>query len=237
MPVHLAVVVEFSCGPAPEGNRDAGGCWWFHLLPARGRDGCGRESLIKPPGPVTIRSLLNHRSGMPNYWEPPTDIASRRFTHQERLGFAAATPRMRSRRPLFSYSNTNYSALAILVEKLRCQDIGAVIEADNVKPLGLKDTLMSGVDPKPQRTIHGYTVQDGTQSDNTLAPLHCSNNAYFGHVGVVRGYAALALISEDGSRQVAMAVARAPVPDPVSFDDPQSLEMAEAAVKALNLAC
>jgi D-alanyl-D-alanine carboxypeptidase len=65
----------------------------------------------------------------------------------------------------------------------------------------------------------------------------CSNNDYFGHIGVVRGYAALALISADGSRQVAMAVARDPRPDLIGFDDPQSSEMSEAAVDALNLAC
>ena len=72
-----------------------------------------------------------------------------------------------------------------------------------------------------------------------LVPLYdsCSDHDYFGHIGVVRGYAALALISADGSRQVAMAVARAPAPDLIGFDDPQSLEMAEAAVNALNLAC
>lgn len=249
------------------------------------------ESIIKPPGPVTIRSLLNHRSGMPHYWDSPIDIGNRRFTHKERLGFAAALPWTRSPRRFYSYSNTNYSALALLVEKLRGTDIGTVIHTDNVEPLGLKDTVMSGGGPVPAGMIHGYTREDGELSDTTLAPFHagspdtgmistvpelntyfaalqkgtllmrqsveemhhpqyedfglglvrlydeCSNNAYFGHIGVVRGYAALALISADGSRQVAMAVARAPSPDPVGFDDQQSQEMSEAAVDALNLAC
>jgi D-alanyl-D-alanine carboxypeptidase len=249
------------------------------------------ESIIKPPGPVTIRSLLSHRSGMPHYWDYPTDIGNRRFTHEERLGFAAALRWRQRQHPTYSYSNTNYSALALLVEKLRGKDIGAVIQTDNVEPLGLKDTLMSGGNPAPQRMVHGYTKEKGVLFDNTLAPFHagspdtgmistvpelntyfaalqkgavlgrqsveemhhpkyeefglgvvrrydeCSNNAYFGHIGVVRGYAALALISADGSRQVAMAVARAPSEDLIGFDDPQSIEMSEAAVKALNLAC
>jgi D-alanyl-D-alanine carboxypeptidase len=249
------------------------------------------ESLIKPPpGNVSIRSLLSHRSGMPNYWDTPIDIGNRRFTHEERLRFAAAMRWRQRQIPRYNYSNTNYSALALLVEKLRGTDIGAVIHADNVEPLGLKDTLMSGGNP-PQRMVHGYTEENGEVLDNTLAPFHagspdtgmistvpelnayfaalqkgilltrqsveemhhpkyeefglgvvrrydeCSNNAYFGHVGVVRGYAALALISVDGSRQVAMAVARAPSEDLVGFDDPQSLEMSEAAVEALNMAC
>jgi D-alanyl-D-alanine carboxypeptidase len=45
------------------------------------------------------------------------------------------------------------------------------------------------------------------------------------------------LISADGSRQIAMAVARAPKPDPAGFGDPQSIEMEQAAVEALNHAC
>ncbi|UZX02162.1 beta-lactamase family protein [Arthrobacter sp. CDRTa11] len=250
------------------------------------------ESIIKPPGPVTIRSLLSHRSGMPHYWETPNDIGNRRFTHQERLSFAAAVRWGRGAGSLYNYSNTNYSALALLVEKLRGQDIGTVILADNVKPLGLQGTLMTGSEPGPQNLIHGYTRTEGGELvDNALAPFHsgspdtglistvpelnayfaalqkgklvtpqslaemhhpkyeqfglglvrhydpCSNNDYYGHVGVVRGYAALALISADGSRQIAMAVARAPKPDLIGFDDPQALEMARTAVEALNQAC
>jgi D-alanyl-D-alanine carboxypeptidase len=249
-------------------------------------------SIIKPPGPITIRSLLSHRSGMPHYWESPVQIGTGPFTHAERLSFAAASRWTGGSGSLFSYSNTNYSALALLVEKMRGRDIAAVIRADNLEPLGLQDTLMTGDEPGPQRMVHGYTrTEAGALEDNTLVPFHkgspdtglistvpdlntyfaalqkgtlltkqtveemhhpkyeqfglglvrrydsCSNNDYFGHVGVVRGYAALALISADGSRQVAMAVARAPRPDLVGFDDPESLEMAKAAVDALNMAC
>jgi D-alanyl-D-alanine carboxypeptidase len=250
------------------------------------------ESIIKPPGPITIRSLLSHRSGMPDYWVSPVHIGNGPFTHEERVRFVAAMPWTGGSGSRYSYSATNYSALALLVEKLRGQDIGAVIHTDNVEPLGLEDTLMTGDQPGPRSLLHGYTrTETGELEDNALAPFHrgspdtgmistvpelntyfaalqkgtlltlqsvqemhqakyetfglglvrlydsCSNNDYFGHVGVVRGYAALALISADGSRQVAMAVARAPVPDPVGFDDWRSHEMSEAAVAALDLAC
>lgn len=253
------------------------------------------ESIIKPPGPITIRSLLSHRSGMPDYWvslHEMGDPGDHSMTHEQRLAAAATSRWAGGSGSLYSYSSTNYSALALLVEKLRGKNIGAVIRADSVEPLGLQDTLMTGEEPGPQRMVHGYTrTPTGALVDNTLIPFHkgspdtgmistvpdlntyfaalqkgtlltkqtleemhhpkyeqfglglvrrydsCSNNDYFGHIGVVRGYAALALISADGSRQVAMAVARDPRPDLVGFDDPQSLEMAKAAVDALNLAC
>jgi D-alanyl-D-alanine carboxypeptidase len=252
------------------------------------------ENIIKPPGPITIRSLLSHRSGMPRYWESllrAGDPGDGKRSHKERLS-AAAEPWTGGSGSLFSYSGTNYSALALLVEKLRGQDIGAVLRADTVEPLGLQGTVMTGDGPGPQKLVHGYTkAESGELVDNALAPFHsgspdtgmistvpelntffaalqkgtlltpqsvaemhhpkyeqyglgvvrrydsCSNNDYFGHVGVVRGYAALALISADGSRQIAMAVARAPKPYLMGFDDPQSLEMSEVAVDALNQAC
>lgn len=65
----------------------------------------------------------------------------------------------------------------------------------------------------------------------------CSNNFYFGHVGVVRGYGNLAFISADGSRQVAIAVSRPPSPDLVGFDDEPAYKMLDAALEALNTAC
>lgn len=253
------------------------------------------ESIIKPPGPITIRSLLSHRSGMPDYWYALFQMGNpgeQPMRHEERLAAAATARWSGGSGSLYSYSNTNYAALALLVEKLRGQDIGTVIRADNVEPLGLQDTLMTGDEPGPRQMIHGYTrSESGELEDNTLSPFHsgspdaglistipelntyfaalqkgslltrqsvaemhhpkyeqyglgvvrqydsCSNNDYFGNVGVVRGYAALVLISADGSRQIAMAVARAPKPDLIGFDDPQSVEMVKAAVDALNLSC
>ncbi|KQR02953.1 hypothetical protein ASF72_07125 [Arthrobacter sp. Leaf141] len=252
----------------------------------------GLEGIVKPPGPITIRSLLSHRSGMPDYWVSPVHIGTGPFTHEERVGFVAGMPWTGGSGSLYSYSATNYSVLALLVEKLRGRSIGVVIREDSVAPLNLQHTLMTGDAPGPQRMLHGYTrTAAGDLEDNALAPFHlgspdtgmistvgdlntyfaalqdgsllapgsvaemhhpkyqefglglvrkydaCSNNDYFGHVGVVRGYAALALISADGSRQLAMIVARAPRQDPVGFDDPESLEMAEAALAALNSAC
>jgi D-alanyl-D-alanine carboxypeptidase len=229
---------------------------------------------------------------MPDYWVSPVEIGSRYSTHEERISYVAAMPWTGGSGSLFSYSATNYSVLALLLEKVRGKSLPTVIRADTLEPLGLKDTLMTGEDPGPRQMIHGYTrTESGELEDNALSPFHkgspdtglistvpelnrffaalqngklltpqsvaemhqpkygkyglgvvrhydsCSNNDYYGHIGVVRGYAALALISADGSRQIAMAVARAPKPYLVGFDDPQSYDMAMAAVDALNLAC
>ena len=254
------------------------------------------ENLIHPPGPVTVRSLLSHRSGMPGYWEALVragDAGDRSMSHEQRLA-AAATLHWKPQGPggVFNYSNTNYSALALLVEKLRGRDIGEVLHADIAQPLGLEDTQMTGDQPGPAKMVHGYILsKNGERLETTLSPFHtgsadtgmistvpdlntffaalqqgkvlqsktlaemttsnheeyglglmkrydpCSNNFYFGHVGVVLGYGTLALVSADGSRQLAIAVARPPSPELVGFDDRGAFEMVDVALKALNMAC
>lgn len=255
------------------------------------------DDIITSPGPVTVRSLLSHRSGIPEYWESPVDLSNRTLSHADRISAAAAIPWPAGAAMSYSYSGTSYPVLALLVEKLRGRSIGDVIRTDVVEPLNLPDTHMAGEGPVPPNMVHGYIRSeggdpvDGDLVDSALNPFHhgsadtgmistvpdlnaylagllegkllaagtvaemqhpkyeqyglglmrlydpCSNNVYLGHVGVVRGYSALALISADGSRQVAMAVARAPTSDFVGFDDPQAFAMARTAVEALSLAC
>ena len=113
---------------------------------------------------------------MPDYWYALFQMGNagdQRMSHKERLAAAATVRWTGGSGSLYSYSNTNYSALALLVEKLRGKDIGAVVHDDTVEPLGLKDTLMAGDGPGPQRMVHGYTRTDGGERvDNTLSPFH-----------------------------------------------------------------
>jgi D-alanyl-D-alanine carboxypeptidase len=251
------------------------------------------EKLIDLPGPVTVRSLLSHRSGMPHYWDGLVRMGNtgdQRMTHEERLA-TAATVRWETQ-GIYRYSNTNYSALALLIEKLRGRKLGEVLRTDIADPLGLTGTVMTGSQTSVEKLVHGYfRLTSGELVESTLSPFfvesadvgmistvpelniyfaalqkgalvsatavtemshpkylqfglglvrlydECSNNSYFGHIGVVRGYGTLALISADGSRQVAVAVAREPTRNLVGFDDQQASGMADMAVKALNLAC
>jgi D-alanyl-D-alanine carboxypeptidase len=134
------------------------------------------ETLAHPPGPVSVRSLLNHQSGMPDYWEtllattPMREVLDKRLSHEERLAVSATRPWVRQ--GVFKYSGSNYAALALLVERLRGRGIGEVLHTDIAAPLGLQDTLMSGTDPGPQKMVHGYVLLGGKQADATLPAIH-----------------------------------------------------------------
>ncbi|WP_157372097.1 serine hydrolase domain-containing protein [Arthrobacter sp. Soil736] len=137
------------------------------------------EKVIRLPEPVSVRSLLNHQSGMPGYWEallaasPMPEVLAKRMTHKDRLAVAATVPwEHQSSRTVFSYSNSNYAALALLIERLRGREIGEVLHADIAEPLGLQDTLMTGAEPAPQKLIHGYALLGNKPVDVALPAIH-----------------------------------------------------------------
>ncbi|MBU8866606.1 serine hydrolase domain-containing protein [Paenarthrobacter aromaticivorans] len=136
------------------------------------------ENLIHPPPSVTVRSLLSHRSGMPSYWEGDVapslrDGLAKRFSHEDRLAIAAASPwNSKGSTGTFIYSESDYSALALLVEKLRGRNLGEVLQTDIMEPLGLRDTLMMGEQTAPQKMIHGYILEKDERIDTTLSAFN-----------------------------------------------------------------
>lgn len=97
---------------------------------------------------VTIKSLLNHRSGIPNYvhymenlgWNRKKqitneDVLNFLITNHKKIQIGAANKR-------FSYSNTNYALLALIVEKVTGQQFPAYMKNNFFEPLGMKDTYV-----------------------------------------------------------------------------------------------
>jgi CubicO group peptidase (beta-lactamase class C family) len=100
------------------------------------------------PG-VTIRSLLNHRSGLPNYtyflenmkWDA-TKIAS----NQDVLNFLITNKNsMGDVGPAnahFSYCNTNYALLALLIEKISGKTFANYLQHTFFTPLQMRNTFV-----------------------------------------------------------------------------------------------
>lgn len=99
------------------------------------------------PG-VTIKTLLNHRSGLPNYVHYMEKLGwdkRRLITNKDVLDFIIerhndidiGAPDRR-----FSYSNTNYALLALIIEKASGQFYGDYLRQTFFDPLGMKDTYV-----------------------------------------------------------------------------------------------
>jgi CubicO group peptidase (beta-lactamase class C family) len=116
---------------------------------------------------VTIRNLLNHTSGIPDYvglgLERPgltnQDVLSA-LTRQESLGFPPGEK--------FEYSNSNYILLALIVEKVSGQPYRLFLRNGIFAPLGMKDTFVYD-QPRPEfaRRARGYN-RFGDDSDYDL---------------------------------------------------------------------
>ncbi|WP_397428001.1 serine hydrolase domain-containing protein [Pseudarthrobacter sulfonivorans] len=133
----------------------------------------GFDSLMKPPGPVTVEQLLRHESGIPAH--PESVFTSRQIvellgqprTAEQNLALAASTPWVLMPGSGFRYSNLNYLVLGLIVERLREQPLGQVLRSDIIEPLKLTGTHLTAPGPAPATMVHGYITVDGEQQDVT----------------------------------------------------------------------
>jgi CubicO group peptidase (beta-lactamase class C family) len=97
---------------------------------------------------VTVRHLLNHRSGLPNYVHFMESIGwdQRVFVKNEDILYTIRDHRRKldigrpNRR--FNYSNTNYALLALIVERVTGKPFPAYMKETFFQPLGMKDTYV-----------------------------------------------------------------------------------------------
>ncbi|GAA2068037.1 serine hydrolase domain-containing protein [Streptomyces albiaxialis] len=122
---------------------------------------------------ITVRQLLQHTSGLPDYLEAPywEDLEARRWDHFEPLRTVeqALTLPPPERAPSgFSYSNTNYNLAGLIVSEVTGRAIGTEIERRIIRPLGLRHTSWPGdrvALPRPD--LRGYVERKGKLVDKT----------------------------------------------------------------------
>lgn len=97
---------------------------------------------------VTVRMLLNHRSGIPKYdhymgsmgWDRHKPVSNQDvldFLIAKRKQIPCGTPNRG-----FSYSNTNYALLALMIEKVSGQFYGDFLKQTFFDSIGMKDTYV-----------------------------------------------------------------------------------------------
>ncbi|TLM71339.1 serine hydrolase [Pseudarthrobacter sp. NamB4] len=126
-------------------------------------------TLLQPPGPLTVRQLLTHESGIPDFTVPLlasgrwVERMNRPLSLEEQLALAGTVPWDGRLARIFDYSRSNYAALALIVERLRGQDLATVLAADIAGPLRLATTRLGG--SPPTAMIHGYITVEGMRQD------------------------------------------------------------------------
>ena len=111
--------------------------------------------------PITVRHLLTHTSGIKD-WEDEKDLDLRRdYTEDQLLKIAMGLPLDFPPGTQWSYSNTGYVLLGILVHKVSGQFYGDLLEERVFRPLGMTSThIINEADIVPNRSA-GYVLQKG----------------------------------------------------------------------------
>jgi CubicO group peptidase (beta-lactamase class C family) len=132
------------------------------------------------PG-ITVKMLLDHRSGLPNYlyFMSNSDWDKQKYAlNQDVLNYLIAKNPDKSFSPnsRFNYCNTNYVLLALIVEKISGKSFPDYMQEKFFGPLqmnhtyvfSLKDTLTATPSFTTNGTYWGFDFLDGTYGDKNI---------------------------------------------------------------------
>jgi len=136
------------------------------------------------PG-VTIREMLSHRSGLPNYihfmenmgWNKKVNI-----TNQDVLDFLinrkAEIANIGSPNRGFAYCNTNFALLALLIEKTSGEKYGDYLQHTFFTPLEMKHTFVYNNNTDSGKVIMSYDWRGKLIPMNFLDMVYGDKNVY-----------------------------------------------------------
>jgi D-alanyl-D-alanine carboxypeptidase len=127
---------------------------------------------------VTVKMLLNHTSGLPNYtassafWAVIVADRFHRYTPQDLLNYAFALPMTAAPGTEYHYSNTNTTILGLIIEKYNTQGetLAQAVKRRVIDKIGLTNTTFATVETFPGAYLHGYmpNTTTGTPEDWSL---------------------------------------------------------------------
>ena len=133
---------------------------------------------------VTIKSLLNHRSGLPNYLYFMEDVGWNKDSIIQNIDVLQwlitkkglikniAPPNTR-----FTYCNTNYALLALIIEKVSGITYPNFMKANIFEPLGMKNTFVHFKGDKVVRS-KSFDWRGREIPDNFLDDVYGDKNIY-----------------------------------------------------------
>ncbi|WP_372772768.1 serine hydrolase domain-containing protein [Mangrovibacterium sp.] len=173
---------------------------------------------------ITLRMMVEHRSGIPNLTNTPNFWIDPPKSSSEALERVLDLPASFSPGEDYEYSNTNYLLITLLIEKVTDMSKFEYIKKEILNPLGLKNTfgsfhevnlddLMSGyyvgVEEDIKTTDYGSMIataedvgiflralNDGSLFDEGEQEIYSSIYVY-NHTGLIPGYQSIAKYHKD----------------------------------------
>lgn len=131
------------------------------------------------PSTVTIRRLLNHSSGLPNYTDLPTYAPAVRarpsnpWSNDEVLAFICRGKLDFPPGESWRYSNSGYLLLLLLIEAVTRQSFAINLEQGIIQPLKLQNTCVKE-EIDGSRLVPGYCryLNDAEAMENVIPRYH-----------------------------------------------------------------
>ncbi len=135
------------------------------------------------PG-VTVRCLLSHRSGLPNYnyfmedlgWDKSKFVSNADVLNYL-IGRKLDITNISSPNTHFAYCNTNYALLALLIEKISGKSYTSFLNETFFTPLQMKNTYVFSLKDTSTATP-SYNWRGGLETFNFLDQVYGDKNIY-----------------------------------------------------------
>lgn len=164
---------------------------------------------------VTLRQLLNHTSGLPDYSADPEFLAlvtadpRRRFDSRRLLDFVADEPPAFRPGSRYAYSNSDNIAVALMAEAVTGRRYEDLLAQLVYRPLRMRSTSLPQGYRMPEPYMHGYDVTPPNPPADVSEVLSASGVWASGGIistpkdmtSFIRGYAGGTLISDRTRRQ------------------------------------
>lgn len=132
---------------------------------------------------ITVRNLLNHRSGLPNYvyfaedlgWDTKTTL-----TNSDMLQLMISKSAfLKVGRPdaYFDYCNTNYALLALVIEKVSSLSFSAYLDQTIFKALGMDNSFVFSMD-KSENVLPSFKFNNQKEPFMFLDAIYGDKNIY-----------------------------------------------------------
>ena len=182
------------------------------------------EGRIENAERITLKMMVQHRSGIPNLTDSPDFWTNPPENNKEALERVLDLPASFEPGEDYEYSNTNYLLLSEIIEKVLGYSKFQYIKEEILIPLGLKNTFGSMRDTDINDVMSGYYVgikediktddygsmiasaedvgiflralNDGSLFDEGEEEIYSSIYEY-GHTGLIPGYQSIAKYHQD----------------------------------------
>jgi CubicO group peptidase (beta-lactamase class C family) len=118
---------------------------------------------------ITVRQLLTHTSGIPDYTDSLIDLR-KDYTEEELVRLASSQPPDFPPGQSWSYSNTGYLLLGVLIHRVTGRFYGDVLHQLLFSPLGMRTRIISEADIIPNRSAGYRLVQNELKNQEWVSP-------------------------------------------------------------------